>query len=134
MAGTVMSRRFGLRVAAAAAIGLAAGLMATGGPASAQTLLSESVVRAQIETDWGVRVLRVVADEQDGLPVFLVRVMNPGGNYNEAFQVNILVVDRRTGKLVPQFRHGPSGVRGAGGVRGSSNENSGPVLRRESVH
>jgi len=128
------NRQFGIRVAVLAQIVLAAGLMAAGGPASAQNLLSESAVRAQIETDWGVRVLRVVADEQDGAPVFLVRVMNPGGNYNEAFQVNTLVVDRRTGKLVLQFRHGPSSVRGAGGVRGSSNENSGPVLRRESVH
>jgi len=129
----VTNRHFGIRVAVLAQIVLAVGLMVAGGPVSAQTLLSESAVRAQIAADWGVRVLRVVADEQDGVPVFLVRVMNPGGNYNEAFQVNTLVVDRRTGKLVPQFRHGPSGVRGAGGVRGSSNENSGPVLRRESV-
>jgi hypothetical protein len=35
--------------------------------------------------------------------------MNPGGDFNEAFQVTRLVVDAETGRLVPQFRHGPTG-------------------------
>ncbi len=41
--------------------------------------------------------------------------MNPPGNFNEALQVNTLMVDRQTGELVPQFRHAPSGLRGVGG-------------------
>jgi len=133
MAGMVTNRRFGLRVAGLAATVLMAGQLLAGELAVAQALLSDSAVRAKLESEWGVQVLRLVADEQDGAPVFVVRVMNPGGNYNEAFQVTVLVVDRLTGDLVPQFRHGPSGVRGAGGVRSDANENSGPTLRRESV-
>lgn len=105
----------------------------TPGSAVAQGLMSESEVRSKLQKDWGVQVLRVQADEQDGAPVFVVRVMNPGGNFNEAFQVNVLVVDRRTGELVPQFRHGPSGVHRAGGARNDTNENAGPILRRESI-
>lgn len=117
-----------------AALGLAAGIiLSSAGPAAAQTLMTESEARAALEEEYGVQVLRVEPGEQDGVPVFVVRVMNPGGNFNEAFQVNTLVINRQTGELVRQFRHGPSGMRGAGGARAGANENSGPILRRESV-
>ncbi len=112
---------------------LAAGLLRPAGPAAAETLLSEEAARTALEREYGVEVLRITADEQDGVPVFLVRVMNPGGNFNEAFQVNTLVVDRRTGKLVPQFRHGASGTRDRSGTRRETSEDVGPVLRRESI-
>lgn len=102
-------------------------------PAAAQTLLSEAAARTALEREYGVEVLRITADEQDDIPVFLVRVMNPGGNFNEAFQVNTLVVDRKTGKLVPQFRHGASGTRDRSGTLRETSENVGPVLRRESI-
>ena len=36
-------------------------------------------------------------------------IMNPGGDFNEAFQVNTLLVDADTGNLVSGFRHLPSG-------------------------
>ncbi len=71
--------------------------------------MSEDQVRAAITRDHGVEVLRIRADTLDGRAVFLVTVMNPGGNFNEAFQVNTLAVDAETGRLVPQFRHNPSG-------------------------
>lgn len=113
---------------------LAAGIgISVAGPVAAQALMSESAARAALEREYGVEVLRVEPGEQDGVPVFVMRVMNPGGNFNEAFQVNTLVMDRQTGRLVPQFRHGPSGVRGAGASSTGTNENSGPLLRRESV-
>lgn len=116
------------------ALVLAAGLgLSVAGPVAAQALMSESAARAALEKEYGVQVLRVEPGEQDGVPVFVVRVMNPGGNFNEAFQVNTLVVDRQTGNLVRQFRHGPSGVRGTGGERSGTEENSGPILRRESL-
>lgn len=109
------------------------GAVPSAAPAAAQDLLSESAARTALEDAYGVQVLRITADEQDGVPVFVVRVMNPGGNFNEAFMVSVLVVDRRTGDLVPQFRHEPSGVRDATGVRRDTTEDSGPILRRESV-
>ncbi len=117
-----------------AAVVLAAGLLlfATA-PAAAQALLTEAAARTAVEERYGVEVLRIESAEQDGVPVFLVRVMNPGGNFNEAFQVNTLVLDRRTGNLVPQFRHESSGVRDRSGTRRETDENTGPVLRRESV-
>jgi len=129
-----MSRCVGLCISVFAVMTLAGGLLAISEPAGAQALMSEAAARAKLEKDWGVEVLRVQADEQDGVPVFLVRVMNPGGNFNEAFQVNVLVIDRRTGELVPQFRHGPTGLRGVAGAPNDADENSGPVLRRESIH
>jgi hypothetical protein len=54
-------------------------------------------------------VLRVREALYDGRSVYIVTVMNPGGDFNEAFQVNTLMVDRRSGKLVSQFRPAMSG-------------------------
>ncbi len=71
--------------------------------------MSEDQVRAAITRDYGVEILRIRADTLDGRAVFLVTVMNPGGDFNTAFQVNTLAVDAETGRLVPQFRHNPSG-------------------------
>jgi hypothetical protein len=88
------------------AAALAAGLTLAAG---AQAAMTEDQVKVAIERDFGVRVLRIVSGTADGRGVFLVTVMNPGGEFNEAFQVTRLVVDAETGKLVPQFRHGASG-------------------------
>lgn len=71
--------------------------------------MSEDQVRTAIEREFGVEVLRVSPGTADGRAVFMVTVMNPPGDFNEAFQVNTLVVDAETGRLVPQFRHNPSG-------------------------
>jgi hypothetical protein len=43
------------------------------------------------------------------IEVWLVTVMKPGRDSNDAFQVTTLAVDRMTGALVPAFRHGPNG-------------------------
>ena len=100
--------------------------------AQGQTLMTEEAARAMLEETYGVEVLRIAVD-RDSVDIFVVRVMNPGGDFNEAFQVNVLVVDRRTGMLVPQFRHTPSGVRDTAGARRDAAEGSGPVLRRKSL-
>ncbi len=78
-------------------------------PALAQ-MSGEEIAKAVAET-YGVTVLRTVAAEDDGTPVYLVTFMSPGGNFNEAFQVSTIAVDAKTGKLISQFRHGPSGHR-----------------------
>jgi len=79
--------------------------------ALALAAMSEDQVRSAIERDYGVQVLRVSPATEDGRSVFLVTVMNPPGDFNEAFQVNTLMVDAETGRLVLQYRHGPSGHR-----------------------
>ena len=71
--------------------------------------VSEAEATDKLETSYGVRVLKVRSGEIDGRKVWLVTVMNPGGNSNAAFQVNTLAVDKESGELVPSFRHGASG-------------------------
>ena len=70
------------------------------------------------------QVLRISPGTADGRNVFVVTVMNPPGDFNEAFQVNTLVVDAETGRLVPQFRHLPSGQSFSGAARNVPNRQS----------
>ena len=69
-------------------------------------------VAQKIEAGFGVRVLKVRRSQVDGRAVFLGTVMNPGGDFDEAFQITTLAVDVKTGKLVSGFRHLSSGLRG----------------------
>jgi hypothetical protein len=74
-------------------------------------------VKRDIEARFPVQVLKVDQATADGRSVFIVTVMNRSGDYNEAFQVNRLVVDAATGKLVRQFRHRASGYELSGAAR-----------------
>lgn len=76
-------------------------------PAAAAAAMADAV--RMVEEAFDVEVLRARAGEIDGRRVWLLTVMNRGGDFNAAFQVNTLAVDQETGKLVPAFRHGPSG-------------------------
>ena len=78
----------------------------------AATAATAQQVAKKIEAGFGVRVLKVRRSQVDGRAVFLVTVMNPGGDFNEAFQITTLAVDVKTGKLVSGFRHLSSGRRG----------------------
>jgi ribosomal protein L23 len=92
--------------------------------------VTRTEVKAMIEKRFGVEVLRIKEISADGQEAYAVTVMNPGGNFNEAFQVNTIVVDRKTGRLIPQFRHRAAGVdRAAGGGRNVP-EDTGPLSRR----
>ena len=71
--------------------------------------VSEQEAAAKIAEAYDVRVLRVREGEIDGTAVWLVTVMKGGGERNDAYQVTTLAVDRETGRLVPSFRHRPSG-------------------------
>ncbi len=78
-------------------------------PASAQRLSAEAAARQVAET-YGVEPLRVRETRlEDGSLAYVVTVMTPGGDSNDAFMVTTLLVDARTGELVPQFRHTPTG-------------------------
>ena len=69
-------------------------------------------VSTAIAAEFGGRVLKIRKSRLDGAPVFLVTVMNPGGDFDEAFQITTMAVDVKTGKLVSGFRHLSSGLRG----------------------
>jgi hypothetical protein len=71
--------------------------------------VSPEAVAGAVAQRFGVTVLRVMPIERDGKSLYSVMVMNPGGNFNEAFKATILVVDPDSGELVPQFRHENSG-------------------------
>ncbi len=58
---------------------------------------------------FGVRVLRSEREELDGKPVYRMTVMRPGGDFDDAFAVETLIVDAASGALVPQFRNDVSG-------------------------
>ncbi len=87
---------------------LAAPMLVSAGPASAA--MTEAEVKAKVVEAYGVEVLRIRRAGLDGRDVFLVTVMNPGGDFDEAFQVNTIAFDAETGAPVPRFRHLASGV------------------------
>ncbi len=79
--------------------------------------MSEAEAVKMIEATYDVQVLRVRAQQIGDRPAWLLTVMNRGGDFNTAFQVNTLAVDRETGKLLPAVRHGPSGYEPSGSDR-----------------
>ncbi len=84
--------------------------MVAGRPSAVAAEVSEQQVRANIAKVFGVRVLKLRRTRVAGKDAYLVTVMNPGGNFNEAFQVSTLAVDAETGRLIPAFRHRASGA------------------------
>jgi hypothetical protein len=77
-------------------------------PGAAAAVTDEAAAKQVAET-YNVEVLRVRAGTLDGRKVWLVTVMQPGGNSNGAFQVHVLAVDVESGALVPSFRHHADG-------------------------
>ena len=94
-----------------------AGLLLAGGllgamlvmPLPTVAAMSADQVSAKITKVFSVKVLRTRPGQADGRRVYMVTIMNPGGDFNTAFQVNTLIVDADTGKLVSGFRHRASG-------------------------
>ena len=84
---------------------VALGLAAIASPALAQ--VSEAEVTSMVEDAYPVQVLKVEAAEVNGEAAWLVTMMNTGGNFNEAFAVNTIAVDRQTGELIPAYQSGP---------------------------
>ena len=118
-----------VRLAVSVAL-LAFALGAATHPAAA---LTGEEAAARIEADYGVVALRVRPGTIDGIEVWLVTVMKPGRDSNDAFQVTTLAVDRVTGALVPAFRHGPSGAARPRGTSPSMIEQRPSVLRSGDV-
>lgn len=98
--GNVIRRSRGLALRSAAMITVVFFTMfGIGVPAQAE--LTNQQVMEKIEQDFGVKVLKVQPAKDIGGNVLAVTVMNPPGDFNEAFQINTLAVDKRSGELVP---------------------------------
>ncbi len=94
--------------------------------------LSPDAVAVSLAQRFYVKILRVTPIERDGKNLFAVVVMNPGGNFNEAFKVTTLVVDAETGDLVAQFRDEDSGYHlPPAANRQPPADESGAAIRRE---
>jgi hypothetical protein len=94
--------------------------------------MSPEAVASAVAQRFGVTVLRVAPIERDGKPLYSVVVMNPGGNFNEAFKATTLVVDPDSGDLVPQFRQENSGYDlPASADRQPPGDDGGAAIRRE---
>lgn len=112
------------------------GAFCTGIPAAAQVTPGVGKALKSIEAEFGVKVLKVRPVTVNGRAAFEATVMNPAGNYNEAFQVNRLVIDAATGELIQQVRHGAVGYTRsaeAPGAEGFEGEDIGPAVRRKST-
>jgi hypothetical protein len=83
------------------------------GAAPAGAALSADQAKRQVETRYGVKVLRIKPMTEQGRSAFALTVMNPGGAFNEAFQVNTIIIDAETGRAIIQYRQGPGGLKPA---------------------
>ncbi|PIW27927.1 MAG: hypothetical protein COW30_08915 [Rhodospirillales bacterium CG15_BIG_FIL_POST_REV_8_21_14_020_66_15] len=82
------------------AVTAAAVVFANTGPANAMT---STEVSAKVAKDSSVTVLKIEPKTQEGRAVYAVTIMRPGGNRNDAYQVNKIIVDQKTGEPVLQF-------------------------------
>jgi hypothetical protein len=115
-----------------ASIVVAGWLAIAGFSATPALALSPEAVAGAVAQRFGVTVLRVAPIERDGKPLYSVVVMNPGGNFNEAFKATTLVVDPDSGELVPQFRQENSGYDlPAAADRQPPADDGGRTIRRE---
>lgn len=86
----------------------------------------------QIAQRYGVQVLRADHELIGGKSVYRLVVMNPGGDFNEAYAVHTLMVEVSTGALISQFEHLPSGYKLASPPdRTPRDDGSGDTIRRE---
>lgn len=104
------------------------------GPAVASEAVDKVAASKLIEERYGVKVLRIREAEDEGKLILILTVMKPGGASNDAFQVNTLALDPATGKLIPQYRHTPTGHRHSGAEKRTPVlDGSGPVIRQRSA-
>ena len=75
-------------------------LMMFGLESYAHAQMTRQQIIGKIERDFGVEVLKVGPAKDMGPNVLAVTVINPPGDFNEAFQVNTLAVDAKSGELV----------------------------------
>ena len=67
--------------------------------------MSADEIRSKVTADYDVTVLKVIPLEGLSGARYAVTVMAPGGDRNDAYQVNTIVLDAGTGKPVIQYGH-----------------------------
>ncbi len=101
-------------------------------PAPAAIDRTAQKLTQQIAERYGVQVLHADRELLGGRPVYRMVVMNPGGDFNEAYAVHTLMVDASTGALISQYEHMPSGYELASPPdRTPRDDGSGDTIRRE---
>ena len=96
--------------------------------------MSNDEVKAAVEKAYGVTVLRMKEAEFSGKPALAVTVMNKGGNDNRAFQVNTLLIDPDTGRLVPVYRARPDGYQLSDILESDPNKQPSDLLATRNAH
>ena len=125
-----MRRQIGL-LTLSIALALVAGAGVPIANAATEFSTEEAAMAKKLADAFGVRVLRIRSDEISGTPVYIVTVMNPAGDFNSAFKVTTLAVDKKSGTLVSQIRQTSTGQRHIGAEsRRSSADASGIVIRQ----
>ena len=99
------------------------------GPLNLSASSSKAQVKSNIEREYDADVLKILNGTVNGKSVFYVTVMFRGGNYNTAYQINTLVFDVSTGRILPQFRHHSSGRSLSGAYDNKPNRQSMEALR-----
>ena len=118
--------------ALAIALTLAANASSFAANAPAKFSTEEAAAAKKLTDTYSVRVLRIRSGEINGTPVYIVTVMNPAGDFNSAFQVTTLAVDKNSGALISQVRQTSTGQRHSGAEgRRSSADASGTVIRQQ---
>ena len=72
------------------------------GAVPAKAAMTEAQVKSLVENQTGGKILKVNPVTVSGQPAFAVKVMNPGGNDNDAFQVYTVVIDAGSGTVLPE--------------------------------
>ncbi len=98
-----------MTVRATLVVALALVVLVAGVPSPADAQITTRQVSRQFAKEYGVQVLKARTGKIDGKRVYLLTIMNPKGNFNEAFQVSTVAVDAKTGRLVSGFRHRADG-------------------------
>ena len=87
-------------------------------------------VKKRIEQVYGVEVLQISRIERKKQSFYAVRVLSLGPDQDNAWQVNELLVDPKTGRLVSVFQHGTSGYGFDGPINGGgASKSPHPLIR-----
>ena len=126
-----MTRRHGYGMSILGRLLFALSVLVLAAPAAsdAEAAMSKEQIKAAIEKEYGVTVLRIEETKEAGRAAFRVTMMNAGGDFNDAFQVNQIVVDAESGRPIAAFRHRASGHRQSGASIENTNRQPPYVLR-----
>lgn len=87
-------------------------------------------LRKRIEQTYGVKVLRISRVKRGKRQYYVVRTLTQPEIHNDAWQVNELLVEPKSGALVPTFQHRTSGYGFDGPGNGDISKKAAPRLIR----